>query len=360
MRIPGLGRARRLANRFAPGALVLLYHRVAELETDPQWLAVPPDVFDEQLDLLKRSFVVLTLGDLVKRLGEGALPKRSVVITFDDGYSDNLYEAKPVLERHGLPASVFVASGFVGGREEFFWDELDRLLLQPGELPSEFAAPPPEDGVAVASPMACDIGAEEPWRWSLGDAAVYSAERAREHAKWNVLSKDTPTARHAAYRALCAGMAGATPEVRRRWLARVREALGATEGARKSHRVVSVEELRGLAAGGFVEIGAHTVTHARLSSLPVSAQRREMVESKGALEGLVGRAVTTFSYPFGNHVDYTAQTVAAAREAGFVAACANFGGCVRRGTDVMQLNRVLVRDWPAEELDRRIRGWFGD
>src|SRR5215203_1242979 len=128
MRIPGLGRIGRIVwrarNRFTPEALVLLYHRVTRLETDPQWLSVPPERFDEQVEMLVRNWHVLSLPRLLGTLHEGTLPKRSVVITFDDGYADNLFEAKPILERHGLPATVFVASGFVGRREEFFWDEL--------------------------------------------------------------------------------------------------------------------------------------------------------------------------------------------------------------------------------------------
>jgi peptidoglycan/xylan/chitin deacetylase (PgdA/CDA1 family) len=113
-----------------------------------------------------------------------------------------------------------------------------------------------------------------------------------------------------------------------------------------------------LCVGGLVDVGAHTVTHARLYSLPSQQQRQEITDSKSALEATLGRPVDHFSYPFGNRGDYTGQTVAAVREAGFTSACANFGGSVRRGADVMQLNRVVVRDWPADELDRRVREWF--
>jgi peptidoglycan/xylan/chitin deacetylase (PgdA/CDA1 family) len=364
MRIPGLGRigrtVRRVRNRFAPAALVLLYHRVTRLDTDPQWLAVAPERFDEQLDLLKRCYNVLPLSRLVAALRENALPKRSVAITFDDGYADNLFEAKPILERHGLPATVFVSSGFVGRREEFFWDELDRLLLQPGELPRELNAAPPGDGVGLASPMSCRIGADEPWCWDLGDDAAYSAAAARSHRGWNVLDSADPTARHAAYRALCPALAGADPELRARWLDQIRAWAGAAAKGRESHRAMTAGELNRLAGGGLIEVGGHTVTHPRLSSLAPDGQRREMAEGRAALEQLLGRPVPTFAYPFGNHADYTADTVRLAREVGFEAACSNFGGAVRHGADAFQLNRVLVRDWPAEELDRRIGAWFRD
>ena len=59
------------------------------------------------------------------------------MITFDDGYADVLHHAKPLLERHSVPATVFVATGAIGQRREFWWDELGGLFLQPGTLPEE-------------------------------------------------------------------------------------------------------------------------------------------------------------------------------------------------------------------------------
>jgi peptidoglycan/xylan/chitin deacetylase (PgdA/CDA1 family) len=339
MRIPGLGRlkraARRTANRWTPGALILLYHRVTRLETDPQWLTVPPATFDEQLDMLRRNWPVMPLTKLVAALRENALPKRSVVVTFDDGYADNLHEAKPLLEKHALPATVFVSSGFVGRREEFFWDELDRLLLHSPTLPERLEWP----GLAG---------------WSFGSS------RCENRPVWNVLHADSPDARHEAYRMLCPIFAHADPETRRRWLDGLRAWAGTTPDGRESHRTVTPDELQRLAAGNLIEIGAHTVHHPRLASLPLDAQRREMRDGKLALESIIDRPVTTFSYPFGGPGDYTADTARLAGENGFTAACANFGGSVRRGADPFQLNRVLVRDWPADELDRRIREWFRD
>jgi peptidoglycan/xylan/chitin deacetylase (PgdA/CDA1 family) len=110
-----------------------------------------------------------------------------------------------------------------------------------------------------------------------------------------------------------------------------------------------------------IDIGAHTVTHARLSSLPPEQQCREITESKRALEERLGHPVASFSYPFGNHADYTADTVRLVREAGFDHACSNFGGAVRRRTARrFELNRVLVRDWDGDEFARRLREYFLD
>lgn len=106
---------------------ILLYHRVAELESDPLELAVTPRHFDEQLAVLRDTCTPVALADVPRLLRARKLPKRPVALTFDDGYRDNLLAAKPLLERHGVPATVFVASGYVGADREFWWDELDRL-----------------------------------------------------------------------------------------------------------------------------------------------------------------------------------------------------------------------------------------
>jgi len=126
---------------------------------------------------------------------------------------------------------------------------------------------------------------------------------------------------------------------------------------RRTHRTLTPQEVIGLADGGLVEIGSHTVTHPVLSALPLIAQRAEMDGSKACLEEILGRPVASFAYPFGGRSHYTEQTVAAVREAGFERACSNFAGTVRRGTDRWQLPRFLVRDWDGGEFARNLEDW---
>jgi peptidoglycan/xylan/chitin deacetylase (PgdA/CDA1 family) len=114
-----------LERRGAPA--ILLYHRVAALEHDPQQLAVTPGNFDAQLAVLGDTCTPVPLDEIPALLRARRLPRRPVAVSFDDGYRDNLTEAKPLLERRGVPATVFVASGYVGRRAEFWWDELERL-----------------------------------------------------------------------------------------------------------------------------------------------------------------------------------------------------------------------------------------
>ena len=116
--IPGIGRIKRvyqrIRSRFVPSVLILLYHRIVNLPTDPQLLAVTPQHFTEHLEILGSHAYPIPLRQLVKGLKEGDIPKRGVVVTFDDGYADNLENAKPLLERFGIPATFFISAGAIG------------------------------------------------------------------------------------------------------------------------------------------------------------------------------------------------------------------------------------------------------
>ena len=115
-----------------------------------------------------------------------------------------------------------------------------------------------------------------------------------------------------------------------------------------------------LAQGGLIEIGAHTVTHSVLAALTPSSQREEIKESKRFLEELLGRKVASFAYPYGRRCDYSEQSVALVREAGFAHACSNFAGVVGRNSDLFQLPRVQVRDWDGDEFAGRLSAWLVD
>jgi peptidoglycan/xylan/chitin deacetylase (PgdA/CDA1 family) len=127
----------------------LVYHRINELRSDPWALGVTPRRFAEHLEVLRDCARPIRLEQLSGALLDGSLPDRSVVVTFDDGYADNLYNAKPLLERYDVPATVFVTTGYVGSGREFWWDELDRLLLQPGTLPEALRLESADLGVEI-------------------------------------------------------------------------------------------------------------------------------------------------------------------------------------------------------------------
>src|SRR5918994_1325565 len=135
MRVPGAKTARRsgqwLLGKIVRHAVILGYHRVAD-GPDPYRLGVSPARFAEQLAVLARMAHPLSMDEVPDLLARGRLPKRSVVVTFDDGYADVLHRAKPLLAQFGIPATVFVISGAFG--RELWWDRLDRVASTAANL----------------------------------------------------------------------------------------------------------------------------------------------------------------------------------------------------------------------------------
>jgi peptidoglycan/xylan/chitin deacetylase (PgdA/CDA1 family) len=335
---------RRVTNWYAPAALILLYHRVIELPSDPQWLCVAPGHFAEHLRILQKHTNPLRLEQLVQALQDKNIPRRSVVVTFDDGYADNLINAKPLLEQYNIPATVFITTGYIGSKREFWWDELDRLLLQNGTLPETLR-------LRVKG---------NSYQWELGEAAHYSMDYWERNRGWHVEEKHNPSGRQGLYRSLGTLLRSLADKERQNVLNELQAWCGADSINRPTHRTLSSEEVISLADGGLVEIGAHSVTHPVFSAIAADAQRSEIQESKTHLEKILGHPVTSFAYPFGTRDDYKAETVAHVREVGFSCSCSNFVNVVRQGTDLFQLPRCLVRDWDGEEFARRVGEWFRD
>jgi len=324
----------------APKGLVLMYHRVTEGITDPWSLCVSPEHFREHLDVLGRLAKPTRLQELASDLRGGAIADRSVAITFDDGYVDNLHNAKPLLEDAGIPATVFITTGYIGGDREFWWDELDRLFLQPGTLPPTLE-------------MIVD-GTEH--EWNLGDAAVYSTDSWRSHRDWKA-EENPPTARHRVFLEVWRLLQPLSEEHRRRLLDMLRAWAGAEASVRPSHRVMTATELVELAGSDAIEIGCHTVTHALLPDIPAPSVRAEVEESTAALDRLLGAAPKSFAYPYGA---YSQETIPAVRDAGFSCAVSTVETCVRATSDPYQLPRMEVRDWSGEEFERRLLIWLGE
>lgn len=329
-----------LKRRLAPPAVILMYHRVTELANDPHLLAVTPAHFAEHLDAIRAYGVPMRLRDLVRSLQEGRVPPRAVVVTLDDGYADNLHQAKPLLVRQGVPATVFVTAGQVGLGREFWWDELDRLLLQPGTLPSVLR-------------LRLNGGVRE---WRLEGAVTYSEEEHRRDRHWHIECREDPGPRQRLFRAVFALLYGQSSDHRRAILDRLTEWARAPALARPSHRVLTVEEAARLPEDDLVEIGAHTMTHPVLAALPPADQRWEIRESRTRLQSMLGREVVSFAYPHGST---TPEAAAGLQEAGFLCACSSHPDSVFRAADPFELPRLGVRDWDGDGFARWLRWWLG-
>lgn len=331
--------ARRVRRGMIPEAVILMYHRVDDVELDPWGLAVSPRHFDHHLQVLRERSRPLSLAGMLNARQRGRLPRRSVVVTFDDGYADNLYHAAPLLMRHQIPATVFVTVGGTGSEREFWWDELAHMMLRPGRLPSR---------------LELEInGAAQ--QWELGEASDYRIDdyrRDRDQRPWEAVPNSRLAFYYAVWKALRPlpyGECEQALDTLRHW----------AEMAPRdpSYRPLSEAELRVLSDGGLVEIGGHTLTHPSLPAHPPALQRTEIHECKARLEQMLQRPITSFAYPFGDYVPATAELV---RDVGYTCACTTAAARVKRTSDPFELPRFEVRNWSRDEFAGRLRGWLRD
>lgn len=331
---------RRIARRRQPGALILLYHRVAELSRDPFRLAVTPAHFAEHLDVLARRHRVISLENMLSCLDNGTLPPRAVVLTFDDGYQDIAQHAQPELAKHGMQATVFVTTGYVENREEPWWDQLEQLCFYPGSLPSELKMRFPEG--------------EYLWQ----DSDPPGGRGDRPPADWNWYQSVDDDPRQVLFRGLYDHLKLSAPGRREAIMDRLFQWAGMQRTTRSSHRILSRDEIARLDSEGVVQIGAHTVTHPMLSVLSTPEQRTEIVGSKLYLQETVGHAVNTFAYPYGARPGNGTQTRDILVQGGFVGACSGQGGRTTRETDRLSLPRNEVWDCDGDAFERLLEDWW--
>jgi peptidoglycan/xylan/chitin deacetylase (PgdA/CDA1 family) len=291
------------ASAVAPGGArarlsILMYHRVLPAP-DALTGDIDAATFDAHMRALRAYFNVLPLDEAVDRLADGRLPGRAAAVTFDDGYADNLHVALPILRKHGVHATFFIASGFLDGGRMFndtVIEAVRRLERPVLDLPAAGLAGVP-------------VGSIEEKRASLG--RVLTAVKYLE------------------------------PAQRAEAAAQIAHAAGAPL---PDNLMMTSGELKALAATG-MGIGGHTVHHPILTRIPLAQARDEIEANRDALQALCGRRITLFAYPNGvPGQDYGAEHVALARQAGYRAAVSTSWGASSSASDIFQLARFTPWD----------------
>lgn len=308
MLMRAIGDSYRLLPSYKSRLCIVNYHRI--LEAPDPLLENEPDVttFREHMKMLADCFQVLPMEQALAALKQGRLPSRAVCITFDDGYSSVHDLALPVLREFGLPATLFVTSGYVGNGENMWNDRIiDAIRRAPGEV--------------------LDLRASGAGTYPIGNTPARSlaVRQVTAHAKY------------------------LPPEGRRRLVAELESLTG--PGTRPL--MLDADMVRKLQASG-VEIGAHTVSHPILTSLPDEDARAEIADSKTDLEAILGQPVRYFAYPNGKTgLDFDERHVAMVREAGFSAAFSTTPGPVGPSDDFYTLPRA--RPWDASTFFYMLR-----
>lgn len=280
----------------------LMFHRVLAAP-DPLF---PGEMYAGQFDAicgwLRRWFNVLPLDQAVYRLANDSLPARAATITFDDGYADNHDIALPILQRHGLEATFFVATGFLNGGR--MWN--DTLTEAVRRCPRETLDLTNTPLSALGClPLQTVMQRQRAIGHIIG-AAKYLAQPERDQCVVDV--------------ARCS--AASLPD----------------------DLMMTDHQVRMLRCAGML-VGAHTVSHPILARLDRDHIRDEIGRSRDTLQSLLNEPVRLFAYPNGKPgQDYLADAVEVVRSLGFDAAMSTKWGAASQSSDLFQLPRFTPWD----------------
>jgi peptidoglycan/xylan/chitin deacetylase (PgdA/CDA1 family) len=298
-----------ISRSLSPQTLTVLnYHRINNADSPDFDLFKPnvsatPEEFARQMDYVQAHYNVISCEQLACWLqGASALPLHPAIITFDDGYYDNLLNAAPVLQARHLSAIIFLTTGFIGTKQPFYWDIVAYCFHHTRRDHADL----PLLGKRCWSDPASREKVMLTW--------VQSLKKIPETQKCNMIEK-------------------------------VGEILDVSIPDEKfSNLYLTWGQVREMSQNG-TEFGSHTVNHPILTRIPAEQVRRELIESKRRVEEEIQKPITSLAYPNGQKVDFSSEVIAITRETGFQLAFSLLPGPTRLGTvksSPLAIRRVYI------------------
>ena len=293
-----------LSRLHAGQAAILTYHGVVDSPPPiPDPVIVTTDDFRRQMQFLREHFEVLPLDEVVSRCRDRRVQRPIVAITFDDGYQNNHDLALPILEKLGLPATIYLTTGFLD-TDTTIWTGLLQHAFTVTRLQTL------------------------EWRgrqWPLDSLAARAASLREIKAQF----KSQPQA------SLFATVAELT------------QALTDSEriaiDASSPYRMLDAASLQRLAKSDCIHLGAHTHQHFVLSRIERELQRSEIQISKQKVESLTLKPCRSFAYPNGRLEDFNDDTLAILEDVGFEHAVTTIEGlCKSTSFSPMRIPRLSV------------------
>ena len=247
---------------------ILLFHRVIDGINDIWNIAIPVKLFEKQIKYIKENYNTVRFEDMVL-----SSDTEEMAITFDDGYADNYLNAFPILEKYNVPATIFISTGNIDSKNEYWWDLIERFVYS-SKLKS----------VTL-------------WDQEYSLSTDFGKKELCEKIREKLLAMQCME--------------------RNRCLSHICDIFGDVGGNREENRTMSSEEILLMSDSDIITIGAHTVSHTRLLALSKEDQAEEMIESKKRLEGIIDHKILSFSFPFGRADDYDKESISIARNVGF-------------------------------------------
>jgi peptidoglycan/xylan/chitin deacetylase (PgdA/CDA1 family) len=300
------------------GCIVLCYHRVGELTTDYWQNVVSVENFLEHLRVIKNFYRPVSMNELIETFKVRKLPdRRTVVITFDDGYSSNLKYACESLSNKNLPA-IFYLNTYSLNKKNFWWDELQKLII---------------DNLYQSDSIKLSIFAH--------DVSLPIKTIGQKNACLSILHKI---------------MKGMDPSTRESLLVE----LGNQDNNQISNALslerkpLSSHEIKSLSQTSLFEIGGHGHCHRALSLLKHNEQKNEILENRRILQEITQKPILHFSYPFGGKDDFDEISVKIVKECSFESAVTTSREPLRLGGDLYSIPRISIKNWDGEKFKEKL------
>lgn len=286
-----------LQNHFTPLKVVLLYHAVQAENTDNTFnnIAISLANFKDQIKHLKKHINIVSFEQLLQA------KKDAVVLTFDDGYANNLLRVLPVVEAENVPITIFISSFFMDGKREFWWDELAFYVTQVSVQKNHSETEKREMYNSHSSKiMPLD---------QLEKASYIEELFLRENMQLPF---------------------------------------------REEFRPLSLQELKILCNHPLVTIGAHTHKHNRMALFGKEEQHQDVFDNIKWLEEISGSSPKLFAYPHGGKTAFNSISKSVVKELNFSHAFAAYSGRISANSDKFALPRIHVGNVKGEELIAKI------
>ena len=313
-----------------PKLVILCYHRIENYTSDPVKITVSKKNFLEHINFLKEFAKIISPNQLFESLkNRKNLPRRSVLLTFDDGYS-SYEQTMDLLIKKSISAIFFISLR----KKRYWWDILSKILFENQHVEKS-------NYIKInnlLTELGCNFNIEESINFNLMDKL----------RKWSVTDEFFPFNRNKAFYFLAKEMEDVDHYKKSRML----DIVNSLSKKKRNFSYLLNEKFT-----NYHKIGYHTINHYNLSKLSYDNQKIEIELGKKELESIINQQVKIFAYPFGNRYHYNTDTLEIVKR-NFNFAFSNFEGLVHKDSNIYEMPRFLVRDWGRDSFIQNIKGFF--
>jgi len=307
---------------------ILTYHSISAGNYGDSFLSISPANFEKQIRYLTKRYKVVPLEKLIRYMRfQHPVPDDYIAITFDDGYRDNYLNAYPVLKKYKAPATIFLATGFIGTDKLFWWDRvagIARIMAQKNpsiKFPEDIYPRKIKDALLKIS-------------------SGYISSHSKASSLLSVLLKEI------------------SEDNKNLILDDLEKQLSPLpEDSRDRPYPLTWDEVKEMSGNG-IEFGSHTVTHPILTKIENDRAGHEISHSKEEIEKIIGKKVLHFSYPNGEKSDFNENIKQFIKDNNYISACTTINGTTGPHEDVFSLKRRAIYNTPVHVFATQISGIF--